>query len=79
MGFIIYAIKLIISIILDILDFFMPPGIATIYDIICGFIGLFFWKGKGAVQFIEIIDITGRISPFIPTLTIMGLLSIGSY
>jgi hypothetical protein len=76
MTFLKWTIKMIISLILDGIDFFMPPIIGTVYDFILGFVGLYLWGIKGGAQFLELIDITDRADAFIPTLTIMGLFSI---
>jgi hypothetical protein len=68
--------KIFISVIFDILDFFMPPAIGTVYDAVGGFLGIILWGPLGAAQFGELIDITDRIDAFIPTLTIIGLISL---
>ena len=79
MGFLNWALKMLVSIAFDVMDFFMPPGIGTAYDLAGGVIGLILWKGPGALQFLELIDITDRIDGLIPTLTIAGLLSIKEF
>jgi len=76
MGWLITIFKLIISLLFDLLDFIMPPGIGTIYDILGGFLGLWLWGVPGGLQFLEIIDFTDRIDGFLPTLTLAGIYSI---
>lgn len=76
MGFFGWIFKMIISITLDALDFFMPPVLGTVYDIFLGFIGKLLWGDIGLLQFWEVFDLTDRFDAFIPTLTIAGILSI---
>ena len=75
MGFGMWMFKLGISIAFDAIDFIVPPGLGTIYDFFGGILGMFLWGKKGAFQFAEVLDITDRIDAFIPTLTIIGFLS----
>ena len=76
MGFFSWLIKMVISIAFDVIDFFMPPGFGTIFDALGGVLGVILWKGPGAFQFLELLDVTDRIDAFIPTLTLAGLASI---
>ncbi len=71
-----WALKMMVSIGFDTIDFIMPPGIGTIYDAIAGIVAMGLWGAKGAGAFWEIIEVTDRIDGFIPSLTIIGILSI---
>jgi len=75
MGFKRYISKMFVSVAFDVLDFFMPPVAGTIYDLAGGVLGTIMWGKYGAMQFLELIDITDRIDAFVPMLTIAGLLS----
>ena len=77
MGFIKWGFKMVISIIFDVVDFLTPPVIGTVYDVVGGLLGFLLWGGKGAIAFWEVLEPTDRIDAFVPTLTIMGILSIG--
>ncbi len=78
MGFMRWIMKMLVSAAFDIMDFFLGriPGIGTIIDIAGGFLGIALWGGRGALQFLEIIDLTDQIDGFVPTLTIAGLTKI---
>ena len=72
---------MLISILLDVLDFvaisgnIVLPFSETFIDIILGIAGLILWGKPGGLQFLEVLDPTGVLDGFIPTLTIAGLLS----
>ena len=67
-------LKLIISIIFDLSDFFFRiPGLGSIWDIAGGVLGLALWGIPGGFQFLELIDISEQIDGFIPTVTLAGL------
>ena len=78
MTFTSWSIKFIISIILNIADFFIGriPIAGSIWDAILGFIGLLLWKKVGGIQFLELLDFTDQIDGFIPSLTISAIFSI---
>jgi hypothetical protein len=70
-------IKLTISIIFDVLDFFVRvPGFGTIWDIGGGVLSILLWGAPGAAQLLEVLDITDQIDSFIPTVTLAGLYNI---
>jgi hypothetical protein len=67
-------LKLIISVIFDISDFFFRiPGLGSIWDIAGGALGLVLWGIPGGFQFLELIDVSEQIDGFIPTVTLAGL------
>ncbi len=70
--------KLLLSLAYDSIDFFLGriPGVGTIFDILGGFFGLWLWGIPGALQFLEVIDITDQIDGFIPTMTLAGIISL---
>ncbi|HLC84839.1 MAG TPA: hypothetical protein VJH22_03540 [Candidatus Nanoarchaeia archaeon] len=74
-----WIFKMVLSIAFDVFDFFLGriPGVGTIIDIVGGFLGIALWGGRGALQFLEIIDLTDQIDGFVPTLTIAGLTKLG--
>lgn len=71
-------IKLGISVIWDIFDFTIGrvPGIGTLIDIIGGFLATALWGKLGVLAFWEVIDITDQLEAFVPSLTIIGIISI---
>ena len=71
-------IKLGISIIWDIFDFTVGrvPVIGTLIDIIGGFLATALWGKLGVLAFWEVIDITDQLEAFVPSLTIIGIISI---
>jgi hypothetical protein len=77
MSIITITFKLLLSMAFDIFDFFFRiPGLGTILDIAGGILGIILWGKLGSAQFLEVIDITDQIDGFIPTLTIIALISI---
>ena len=68
---------MMISILFDIADFFIGriPIFGTIIDILGTWLSYYFWGRKGLFAGVEIIDISDQIDGFIPSLTIIGLLS----
>ncbi|MBS3170488.1 hypothetical protein J4223_01795 [Candidatus Woesearchaeota archaeon] len=78
MGIIKTTIKLILSIVFDVTDFFIGriPVFGTIFDIFGGILAIFLWGSSGAIQFWEVIDITDQFDGFIPTVTIIGIASL---
>jgi len=71
-----WSVKMLASIVLDITDFFIPPPFETLSDLVLGGVGLMFWHTSGAIQFLEVLDPSGRIDAFVPSLTIAGLLQL---
>ncbi len=71
-------IKLGISIIWDLFDFIIGriPVIGTLIDIIGGFLAMALWGKLGVFAFWEVIDITDQLKAFVPSLTIIGIISI---
>ena len=69
------GIKLIIAIVLDLLDFTVGrlPGIELPFDIFLGLCALALWGWPGVVAFWEIIDPTGQVDAFVPTMTLIAL------
>lgn len=78
MSFMSWTLKMIVSIAFDVMDFFIGriPGVGTAIDIGGGILGVALWGTPGALQFIEILDVTDQIDAFLPSLTIAGLLRI---
>ena len=70
--------KFLISIAFDVTDFFIGriPVFGTVFDILGGFLGLWFWGLPGGLQFLEIIDLTDQLDGFIPTVTLAGVVSL---
>ena len=73
-----YFLFLGISAIIDSLDFFIGriPIFGTIFDIIGGFVSFLLWGSLGLISFWEVLEISDQADGFIPTLTLVGLLSI---
>lgn len=71
-----WIFKISISAFLDTVDFFMPPGVGTIYDLFLTIVSKMLWGNIGLIQGLELFDITDRIDSFVPSLTIAGLLKI---
>lgn len=72
-----YSIKMIISIIWDILDFFIGriPGFGTLWDFAGTLLALLLWGGPGLLALWEVFEVTDQLDAEIPTLTLIGLLS----
>ncbi|WP_411817734.1 hypothetical protein [Hyphococcus sp. DH-69] len=67
--------KLIISIILDLLDFTIGriPGLEMVVDGLLGVAAVVMWGWPGLIAFWEIADPTGQVDAFVPTLTLLAL------
>ncbi|HLD12609.1 MAG TPA: hypothetical protein VJB87_03350 [Candidatus Nanoarchaeia archaeon] len=66
------AIKLLFSLLLDIIDFvFAVPGADILWDGILAGIGLLFWGKSGWLQAIEVIP--WPFDGFVPSLTLSGI------
>lgn len=70
-------IKFTISIIWDILDLTIGriPLFGSFFDIIGAFLAILLWGYEGIFAFWELIDITDQVDSFIPTTTIIGVVS----
>lgn len=75
MSFASWFVKMLVSITIDAVDFFSPPIIGSFYDAIAGGVSMLLWGKKGIFAFGELIDVTDRFDAFIPSLTIIGILS----
>ena len=71
-------LKIVFSIIWDILDFtiFRLPAFGTFADFLSGFIAIGLYGSTGVIAFWEVIDVTDQADAFIPTLTIIGLMQL---
>lgn len=69
------GMKLIIAIALDLLDFTVGrlPGFEFPFDIFLGLCAVTLWGWPGVAAFWEIIDPTGQIDAFVPTMTLIAL------
>lgn len=67
--------KLVIAILLDILDFTIGrvPGFELAVDIALGVAAVALWGWPGLVAFWEVVDPTGQIDGFVPTLTLIAV------
>ena len=74
-----FILKIIISLILDVIDFFIGriPVFGTVFDFFLSFIGVMMWGPIGLLSFWEVFDFTDQLDGFIPTLTISGIVSSG--
>lgn len=72
-----YSIKMIISIIWDLLDFTIGriPGFGTLFDFAGTLLALLLWGAPGLLAVWEVFDVTDQLDAEIPTLTLIGLLS----
>lgn len=68
--------KFVVSVFLDIIDFFISPIpiLGIIFDIFLTAVGLILWGEIGLINLIEVIPIP--IDGFIPTLTITGIITV---
>lgn len=73
------VVKLVLSIILDVLDFTIGriPGFELPFDIALGFAAVAMWGWPGLLAFWEVADPTGQIDGFAPTLTLIALSQMG--
>lgn len=72
------GIKLVISLIWDALDFTIGrvPAFGTIFDLIGTLLAIMLWGVPGLISLGEVfLDPTDQIDGFIPTLTIIGIIS----
>ena len=67
--------KFTISVVIDLLDFIMPPIIGTFYDAFAVWVAVKLWGNTGYAGLLEILDITDRADAFIPIVTLIGLYS----
>lgn len=72
-----YSIKMIISIIWDLLDFTIGrvPGFGTLFDFAGTLLALLLWGAPGLLAVWEVFDVTDQLDAEIPTLTLIGILS----
>jgi len=70
-------LKFAIAIIWDILDFtiFRIPAFGTLADAISIPIAVALWGPMGIAASWELVDLTDQVDAFIPTITIIGLMS----
>ena len=78
--------KLVFSVILDFIDFilsftvfkipFVGQFSAIIFEIIIMAFAVMLWGAIGLMQLWEVIDITDTVDAFIPTVTIVGVISL---
>ena len=73
-----FVIKLVISIIWDLLDFTVGriPGFGFLFDFMGGFLAIALWRFPGVIAFWELIDVTEQGDAQIPTLTLIGLMTL---
>jgi len=69
--------KLIVSVMLDTLDFFAPPGVEELLDLFNTGVAVNFYGLKGLGAFWEAFEATGAIDRFVPSLTILWFLDKG--
>ena len=71
-------IKLGISVIWDIFDltFGRIPVVGTLIDMIGGFLAMVLWGKLGVFAFGELIDVTDQLDTYVPSLTIIGMISV---
>ena len=78
--------KFMLSIFIDVLDFIFgwldmfggPAGIliGNVWDILTSFLAQWMWGKKGILAYWEVFEFTNKIDLWIPTLTIIGMLSL---
>jgi len=73
------AMKLVIAVIFDVLDFTIGriPGFEIIFDIVCGVVAVGLWGWPGLFAFAEIADPTGQVDGFVPIMTMIALSQMG--
>ncbi|MEQ1929588.1 MAG: hypothetical protein ABL957_03525 [Parvularculaceae bacterium] len=69
------AVKLLIAVVLDVLDFTIGrvPGFEVAFDVILGVAAVAMWGWPGFFAFWEVADPTGQIDGFVPTMTLIAL------
>ena len=60
----------IICVILDLIDFILPPGVEIPWDIFLTFLALLFFRLKGLFAFWEVPELTS-MDRFVPTMTVL--------
>ena len=72
------VIKLLLSIALDVLDFTIGrvPGLGVLVDLGISFALACLWGRAGFLHLAEMIDVSEQIDGFVPTSTIIALLSL---
>jgi len=70
-------LKFSISIIWDILDLTIGriPIFGSFFDLVGGILAIILWGYEGILAFWELIDVTDQADAFIPTTTIIGIIS----
>ncbi|HXI85996.1 MAG TPA: hypothetical protein VNH64_00950 [Parvularculaceae bacterium] len=70
------AVKLVIAIIPDLLDFSLGRivGYGTILDVVFAAIAFLLWGPMGLLQLWEVLDPTDQIDGFVPTMTLVALI-----
>lgn len=73
------AAKLLIAVVLDILDFTLGriPGFEIAFDIFLAMAAVAMWGWPGLFALLEILDPTGQIDGFAPTMTLIALSQMG--
>jgi len=71
--------KLIVALILDIIDFLLPPipGLELAFDIVSGIAAVAMFGWAGLFAFWETADPTSIVDGFVPTLTMIALSQMG--
>lgn len=75
-----FTVKLILSILLDIVDFFIGRiiGVGMIGDLLIGICAVIMWGAPGIAAFWELLDPSEQIDGFVPTLTLIALSQMGA-
>lgn len=73
-----FVIRMVIAIIFDILDITIGriPGFGILFDFMGGFLAIALWGLPGVLAFWELIDITEQGDAEIPTMTLIGILTL---
>lgn len=71
-------VKFIIAVIWDFLDFTIGriPVFGTMFDILGMVVALMLWGPLGIVALWEVIDITDQFDAEVPTVTLIGIISV---
>jgi len=70
-------IKFTVAILWDLFDLTIGriPIFGSFTDLVGGLLAIFLWGPEGILALWEIIDVTDQVDSFIPTLTIIGVIS----
>lgn len=70
------SIKYVIAGVIDFIDFILPPGLETIFDLVIALpAALILWGWWGLIAAWEVLEFSSVVDRFVPTVVLAGIIS----